>query len=57
VIVRYNGEVLSPSFPMRQLRQRILETEVGREVSVEVIRDGQRQTLTLRIGKRPRDLP
>jgi serine protease DegS len=57
VIVRYNNEALSPVHPMRQLRQWILETEVGREVPVEVVRDRQRQTLTLRVGKRPSDLP
>jgi S1-C subfamily serine protease len=57
VIVRYNKEALATANPMRHLRQRIVETEVGREVPIEVLRDGQRQTLTVRIGKRPADLP
>ncbi len=57
VIVRYNREALSPVSPMRQLRGWIVDTEVGAEVPVQILRDGQRQTLTLRIGKRPADLP
>jgi serine protease Do len=57
VIVRYNKETLGLMNPMRHLRQRVVETEVGREVSVEVLRDGRRETLMLRIGKRPPDLP
>ncbi len=57
VVVRYNKETLGAMNPMRHLRQRVVETEVGREVSVEVLRDGRRETLTLRIGKRPPDLP
>ncbi len=53
VIVRYNRETLGVLNPMRHLRQRVVETEVA----VEVLRDGRRKTLTLRIGKRPPDLP
>jgi S1-C subfamily serine protease len=53
VIVRYNGEPLSDVVPMRHLRQSILDTDVGREVTLEVIRDGRRQTLRVRVGKRP----
>jgi S1-C subfamily serine protease len=56
VIVRYNKEALGAVNPTRQLRQWILETEVGRSVPVEILRDGRRQTLHLRIGKRPPDL-
>ena len=57
VIVRYNREPLGPVHAMRQLRGLIVETEVGREVPVEVLRGGRRETLTVRIGKRPADLP
>jgi len=57
VIVGYNKDALSVVNPMRQLRQSILETEVGQEVPIEVVRDGERRTLTVRIGKRPADLP
>jgi S1-C subfamily serine protease len=57
VIVGYNKDALGAVNPMRQLRQWILETEVGQEVPVEVVRDGERRTLTVRIGKRPADLP
>lgn len=57
VIVRYNGEPLGPVLPNRHLRGLIVDTEVGRAVPVEVLRDGRRETLTLRIGKRPADLP
>jgi S1-C subfamily serine protease len=57
VIVRYNNESLGVLNPMRQLRGWILETEVGRVVPVDVLRDGRRRTLSLRIGKRPPDLP
>src|SRR5439155_6835376 len=57
VIVRYNNETLGVLSPMRQLRAWILETDVGRVVPVDVFRNGRRQTLSLRIGKRPPDLP
>jgi S1-C subfamily serine protease len=57
VIVRYNNEALGALNPMRQLRAWILETEVGRVVPVDVFRNGRRQTLSLRVGKRPPDLP
>jgi S1-C subfamily serine protease len=56
VIVRYNNENLGVVNPSRQLRQWILDTEVGRTVPVEVLRDGRRHTLHLRIGKRPPEL-
>jgi S1-C subfamily serine protease len=56
VIVRYNNQALSTVAPLRQLRQWILETEVGQVVPVEVLRDRRRHTLSLRVGKRPSDL-
>jgi serine protease Do len=57
VIILYENQRLSTISPMRQLRQWILETDVGKLVSVDVLRNGRRRTLSLRIGKRPLELP
>jgi S1-C subfamily serine protease len=57
IIVRYKNQPLDSIQPLRQLRQRILETEPESEVAVEIIRDDQRQTVNVQIGKRPTQLP
>jgi S1-C subfamily serine protease len=57
VVFRYNGEPISADHPGRHLRQRILESPVGRRVSVEVRRQGERHTLTIEIGRRPAKMP
>jgi S1-C subfamily serine protease len=53
VIVRYNHEALALVNPVRHLRQRILDTDPGTQVTVEVLRDGARRVVQLEIGKRP----
>jgi S1-C subfamily serine protease len=57
VVVAYNNTALHEETASRDLRQRILHTEVGRRVSVEVLRDGVRRKLTLEVGRRPPTLP
>lgn len=57
VICRYDGRELPLIDTLRYLRQRILETDIGREVPVEIYRNGERQQLTLQIGERPTRLP
>jgi serine protease Do len=57
VVVRFNKGKLTPAHAGRELRQKILETDVGNRVIVEVLRAGQRRTLTIEIGKRPARLP
>jgi len=53
IIVKYNGEALSPSNPKRQLWQLIMETKVGTQVPLVVVRDGNWSTVSVAIGKRP----
>jgi S1-C subfamily serine protease len=57
VVVRYKNQELGGQHAARELRQRILETQAGSAVPVEVLREGGRQTLTLEIGERPPTLP
>jgi serine protease Do len=53
VIVVYNGELLSASNPRRHLRQLIMESKVNSTVDVVIVRDGQRLTVPVVVGKRP----
>jgi serine protease Do len=53
IIVRYNGRAVGTSNGMRQLRQAILRTAPGLRVGVEVVRKGERQTLTVTMARRP----
>src|SRR5262249_55929193 len=53
IIVKYNGESLSPSNARRQLWQLIMETKVGTQVPLVVVRDGNWSTVAVTIGKRP----
>jgi serine protease Do len=57
VVVRYDKNPLAMSHPGRELRQKILETAIGSQVAVEILRGGVRRTLTIEIGKRPASLP
>jgi serine protease DegS len=57
VVVAYDKAPLGPNHAARELRQRILDTRVGRRVPVEVLRGGARRTLTVEIGRRPARLP
>ena len=53
IIVKYNGESLSPSNARRQLWQLIMETKVGSQVPLVVVRDGHWSTVEVTIGKCP----
>jgi S1-C subfamily serine protease len=57
VIVRFNGERLVLANPMRQLRQLFLDTEPGKQISLEIVRDGARRNVQMTVGKRPNTLP
>jgi serine protease Do len=50
VILSYNGQRIEDS---RDLTQRVGATAIGSSSRVEVLRNGQRRTLTLRLGERP----
>jgi len=56
IVVRVNKEALSPQAPMRHLRQMIVDLAPGSEVTLEILRNRQRQSITIILGKRP-DLP
>lgn len=57
VIVKLNGKDLPIADTMRFFRQRILDSDIGEVVSLEVIRGSERQGLQMRIGQRPTDIP
>ncbi len=50
VILTYDGDRIEDS---RDLTQRVGATAVGRSSRVEILRNGQRRTLNLRLGERP----
>jgi S1-C subfamily serine protease len=52
VIVALNQKPLPVTDPESFFRQRILETPVGTQVTLEVYRNGQRRTVNLEIGRR-----
>jgi serine protease Do len=53
IIVKYNGEALSGNNPRRHLWQLIMDTKVGTQVALTVVRDGQWQSMDVTIGQRP----
>jgi serine protease Do len=50
VILSYDGQLIEDS---RDLTQRVGATSVGRASRIEVLRNGQRRTLNLRLAERP----
>jgi serine protease Do len=50
VILTYNGNQIEDS---RDLTQRVGATAIGQTARVEILRNGQRRTLNLRLGERP----
>jgi len=57
VIVRVNNDPLLRGEPGRHLRQLIAEMDPGTEVSLEILRSGDRSRITVTVGRRPADLP
>lgn len=53
IISKYAGQSLQPYSAVRQLRQLIVDTPPGRDVPIEVYRDGRRQDVAATIGRRP----
>jgi S1-C subfamily serine protease len=42
---------------VRHFRQLIVDVEPDASVTLEFIRDGQKQSVTVKVGKRPANLP
>jgi S1-C subfamily serine protease len=53
VIVAFDKEALKQDNPSGHLRQKVMETPIGRKVPVEVLRGGARRTLHIEIGRLP----
>ena len=50
MIVRWNDtDIAEPG----DLTRAVADTEIGSEATVELIRDGERQTITTTVGRRP----
>jgi serine protease Do len=56
IVVRVNQEALSRQQPVRHFRQLIVDLEPGAKAALEIIRDQQRQTVEVTIGRRPAQL-
>lgn len=52
VIIRFDGKKITDT---QQLRNIVAATQVGKDVEVVVMRDGDRETLTITLGKKPDD--
>ena len=50
VVVRFNGNTVASS---TELTRRVAEVEVGQPIRLEILRDGRRQSVTVRSGRRP----
>lgn len=50
VVVRFNGDTIASS---TELTRRVAEVQVGQPIRLEIFRDGRRQSVTVRSGRRP----
>lgn len=57
IILKVNKEPLSRLQPIRHFRQLVVDLDPGAEVTLEILRDEERRTLTVTVGKRPAHLP
>ncbi|MBI3409359.1 MAG: trypsin-like peptidase domain-containing protein [Planctomycetes bacterium] len=57
IVVRFNDEPLMAGLAMRQLRQLIADTDPDGQITLEILRDGKRQNVPVKVGKRPTNLP
>jgi len=57
IILKINNEPLSQQQPIRHLRQLIVDVAPDTEANLEILRNGQRQTVKVKVGKRPANLP
>lgn len=53
ILVEYDNKAMSD---INQLRHIVAQTEVGKEVTVKVLRKGNEKVLTVKIGEQPSDL-
>ena len=56
MIVRFENEILSRIEPGRHFAQLVAQVEPGTDVKLEIIRGGERMTVTATVGKRPANL-
>ena len=57
VITRFNNEAFASDQAVRHFRQLISDTDPSGEVSLEILRNGQKQNFQVKVGKRPPNLP
>ena len=57
VITRVNNEALVPLQAVRHLRQLIVDADPDAQITLEVLRGGQKQNVQVTVGKRPAHLP
>ncbi len=57
VIIRFNNESFMSGQAVRHFRQLVVDTDPSRELSLEILRNGQKQKFQLKAGKRPVNLP
>jgi S1-C subfamily serine protease len=57
VITRFNNEAFASDQAVRHFRQLISDTDPSGEISLEILRNGQKQNYQIKVGKRPPDLP
>jgi len=50
VVIRINGETIASS---TELTRRVADVQVGQPIRLEILRDGRRQSITVRSGRRP----
>jgi serine protease Do len=50
VVIRFNGDTVASS---TELTRRVAEVQVGQPIRLEILRDGRRQSVTVRSGRRP----
>ena len=57
VITAVNNEALPADQAGRQLRQLIVDTAPSGEMSLEVLRNGEKRHFQVKVGKRPASVP
>ncbi len=57
IVVGVGREHLQRAHPVRHLRQLIVDVEPGHEVTLQILRDGARREMPVKVGRRPANLP
>ncbi len=53
IVTRFNNEALSGDQPVRQFRQLVGDTNPHGEITLEIMRDGEKRSFPVKVGKRP----